>query len=543
LDVLVRELREGQGGITASRDTELSTSRVTIGCAPDQEIQLFGRAVGARHAVIRGGREPVLTCLGRQRVMINDKWVRRARLKIGTCIEVGGHRLTLTQPPTGFDLAIELRPNPQIDASDLEAAFRTDLAQTWLARRGSMWLLVALVVLLGFGVPLLVARGGSAKGPLAAWARTRLHASSVWSSGPLAPGHQQLMGDDCTPCHQTFFVAVADPSCRTCHARVRDHVDPKVLAQTSLGPPERCAACHREHEPGYLVDRSDRGCKSCHADAPRTFGTIKVEAVTGFGAGRHPAFLARPRVQEIAKAGSGLKFSHAQHLNGNQVRKIDGRLLGCADCHRLSTDGYHFEVPTMADHCIGCHELAFDPDAPDRQLPHGKPREVVRVLEDYFVRKLSEPGGGHAPARERRRLPGREEDEDETECKGSTYQCAMKLAKREVEVEFQRRGCVSCHQVKDTRSTDLIERFQVQPVTLRRAFFAAARFPHRSHLIQNGVGGDEACLTCHPARSVEAGNPLAMLPEINTCERCHSDLAVRDRTRVSCVSCHAYHRT
>ena len=31
---------------------------------------------------------------------------------------------------------------------------------------------------------------------------------------------------------------------------------------------------------------------------------------------------------------------------------------------------------------------------PDRQLPHGKPREVVLTLQDYFTRKFSDPDAG-----------------------------------------------------------------------------------------------------------------------------------------------------
>jgi hypothetical protein len=541
LKVLLRELHEGEGGITASRDTELSIRQVTIGSAYDQQIHLLGRAVGAEHAVIRGGQRPVLTCLGRWRVTIDGKQVRSARLEIGTSIELGGHRLTLTQPPSGFDLAIEIQPRAQIDSSELESAFRTDLAQTWLARRGWAWLLVVIVALFTFVIPILAAKPGGSKNPLAVWAGARLRPSRLWSSGPLAPGHQKLMGDDCTPCHRTSFEEVNDTSCRSCHTRVHDHVDPKALALTSLGPARRCATCHREHEAGNLVDRSDRGCVSCHASAPQTFGSLETAAVTGFGTGRHPAFLTRPQTRAIVTADSGLKFSHAQHLDGNQVRKSDRSTLPCADCHRLSPDGEHFEVPKMADNCTSCHELTFDPDAPDRQLPHGKPMEVVRILQDYFVRKLSEPAAARAPQRERRRLPGHEDEEDETACTGSTYQCAMKMAAREVEVEFERRGCISCHQVKDTKGADPVARFQVQPVRLERDYFRAARFPHRSHLVQNGVAGDAACLGCHPASSAGPGNRSSMLPAMSTCEGCHSDQMVRDRIRVSCTSCHGYH--
>jgi hypothetical protein len=72
----------------------------------------------------------------------------------------------------------------------------------------------------------------------------------------------------------------------------------------------------------------------------------------------------------------------------------------------------------MAVHCVSCHELTFDPEAPERQLPHGKPREVVRALEDYFVRKLTDPKVRDRAEPTRRRLPGQEEEGDAGRCRG-----------------------------------------------------------------------------------------------------------------------------
>ncbi len=530
MDVLLREVRDDPGGIAAFIDTELATEAITIGCAPDQQVQLLGRTVGARHAVIRGGsRHPTLTCLGRLRATVNGEDTRSARLDIGACIEIGGHQLIIIAPPAGFDLAIELRPNTRTDRSDFEAAFRTDLQQTWLGKRRNVWLFVALTALFGFVVPFAAVRPGGIGLPLVARAPVQLTASALWSTGPLAPGHRQLMGQRCADCHQTLFTQVQDDACQACHRSTGAHVAPSHLAQTSLGPAQRCASCHREHEEptGNLVDRSDRVCIGCHTNA---FGPLKVQAVSGFGVSRHPSFAA------VAKD-PALKFSHGQHLDGGRVRKPDQTGLGCVDCHKLSTDGEHFEPTTMASNCVSCHELTFDPEAPDRQLPHGKPRDVVRTLEDYFVRKLGDPN--RVPTRtERRRLPGHEEEVTAT-CTGSTYRCAMQMAAQQVENEFQRRGCVTCHQVKDTRNETLADRFQVAPIRLSHDYFPAARFPHRSHLVQGGVTGDGACLSCHPANSSQPGDLL--LPDLPTCEGCHSDKPVRDRTRLQCVSCHAYH--
>ncbi len=540
MDILLRELRDGQGGITTSRDTELAAKDVSIGCASDQQIQLLGKAVGPRHAVIHGGRQPSLACLGAWRAVVNEKMVRSSRLDLGDRIEIGGHQLTIFAPPPGFDLAIEIRPNSRISSSDFESAFQTDLQQTWIGKRRVAWLLMAVIVAFGFVIPFLAVRPQRGGLAVATLGRVQHPASALWSSGPLAPGHQQLIGQRCAQCHQTLFSPVPDGACQSCHKTSFDHVQGSQLAKTSLGPTGRCASCHREHEEqsGFLVDRSDRNCVACHAHPEATFGSLKVQAVSGFGAGRHPPFGANPLPQQAAADRSGLKFSHTLHLDGVRVRKNDRNLLACGDCHKPSADGQHFDLPTMAANCVGCHELAFDPDAPDRQLPHGKPKDVVRMLQDYFVHKLSDPNGAQGKPREQRRLPGHEDDDSEN-CKGSPFVCGMQMAAKEVQIEFERRGCISCHQVKDTRDKDLANRFAVEPIHLAHDSFPAARFPHRTHLVQNGVGGDAACLSCHAADNAQSGD--LRLPELPTCEKCHTDTPSRDRTRLQCVNCHSYH--
>jgi hypothetical protein len=368
-----------------------------------------------------------------------------------------------------------------------------------------------------------------------------LMADALWSSGPLAPGHGQIIGDRCTACHQTPFQPVVDAACADCHKTATDHVERSRLAQTSLGPPQACVACHMEHEqPSQLVDRTDRLCVECHGGAHDAFGPLKLQPVAGFGSGRHPPFGAKALLA-AAKAEHGLKFSHPQHLDGGRVKTGAGKTLGCADCHTLSSDGEHFQPTTMAKNCASCHELTFDPDAPDRQLPHGKPRDIVRTLQDYFVRKETEGKGGAAPdrpVRVRRRLPGREEKQA-GECRGSSFDCGMQAATEEIRAQFSRRGCVACHVVKDSRRKDLVDRYEVVPIRLADDFFLTARFPHRSHLTQGGASGDQACLTCHPATRPD-GDGL-ILPDLPVCETCHSDNLERDRLRLQCVSCHAYH--
>lgn len=559
MDALLRELREGPDGIPEYHDTELAGDELTIGSSADQRIQLLGRAVAPEHAVIRkSGAKLEVDCRGGQRVLVNGEQVASAQLEVGDVIELGGHRLTIAEPPAGFDTAIELRPNDNIDASEFEGAFRTDLMQTWLGKRPMAWITVALVLVFGLALPLGVIMLHRADKEVQAW----LPSDEFWSSGPLSPAHQQAAGERCDTCHEQLFTRVRDSACQECHRTIHDHVSKEHRALTKLGEAQRCATCHREHnEPAsFLVDGGDGLCVDCHRDSQHDFGTLQVEPVSGFSAGRHPAFKAHLLKPQPVAAGSGvafewrteiaaldrareqsnLKFSHVQHLDAARIlRKDNSQPLACADCHRLEPDGEHFEPITMEGRCASCHELTFDRSAPDRQLPHGKPREVVLTLQDYFTRKFSDPNASR-PGRARR-IPGHEEEEQE--CVGAApFECAMRSARVEIENQFSRQGCVGCHVVVDTQAQNIFDRFQVHPIRFARDYFPAGRFDHRSHQIQGKLTGDAACLSCHKAKDSKDSGDL-MLPAMTKCEECHGDRPAVERIKVQCVSCHSYHPT
>ena len=130
---------------------------LTIGSSADQRIQLLGRAVAPEHAVIRkSGSKLEVTCRAGKRVAVNGEQVSSSKLEPGDVIELAGHKLTIADPPGGFDVAIELQPNENIDASEFESAFSTDLGQTWMSKRPAAWMLVAIVLLVGVVLPISV---------------------------------------------------------------------------------------------------------------------------------------------------------------------------------------------------------------------------------------------------------------------------------------------------------------------------------------------------------------------------------------------------
>lgn len=556
MEVLLRELREGPDGIPEYHDTEIAAPELTIGSAADQRIQLLGRAVAGEQAVIRASAGALEVVSKRGRILVNLQRVASAKLALGDIVTIGGHQLKIVPPPSGFDAAIELRLLDDIDASEFESAFRTDLAQTWLGKRKAAWLSVGVLLLACLLIPLASVMMHRMDKPVPAL----MPSDKLWSSGPLNPAHQQAIGERCDACHQQMFQRVQDGACQSCHQTIHDHVTPEHMKLTQLDAAGRCATCHREHnEPAaFLVNSGDGLCVSCHADSAHKFGELKLEPVKGFGGARHPEFMAhllQPKVTEVpggvsfdwlpvvralkdGKENSNLKFSHAQHMDPDRVLRLsDSKQLNCADCHKLQTDGEHFEPIAMETSCASCHELTFDPGAPDRQLPHGKPREAIQMLQDYFTRKFSDPDAGK-PTRERRRLPGH--DDAEETCSGAPFDCAMRSARKEIESQFTRRGCIGCHVVVDTHNEVLLERFQVYPIRLARDYFPSAQFDHRSHQIQGKLTGDAACLSCHKAKDSKDSSDL-MLPASAKCEECHSERPQVDRVTVQCVTCHAYH--
>ncbi len=546
MDVLLREVRTRADGRAEYIDTEITGDVFTVGSAPECALQLLGEGIGPRHADVRGVS---LECVGKHRVVRNGDAVRKAKLAIGDVVEVGGHRLTVIEAPAGFDLAIELVRDTDVDASAYEAAFRTDLDQTWLGKRRPAWLLLVLVLLIGFASP-FVLRQWNVEVPVQSLT------DLTWSSGPLLPAHQLAMGNDCSACHEAPFVQVRDEACQTCHEALADHFHPDLGVATV----DRCATCHREHnEPGTLVVRADSLCTDCHREPQPASAAGQVDVVTGFELDLHPAFdahllksVARTagtgfaydwgfEVVPVAKAEerSNLEFPHDVHLDPEKVRSTStSEALVCGDCHRLSADKEHFEPVTMERDCRSCHDLRFDDTDPERELPHGQPLEAILAIEGHYLKKYSDPDAYKAE-RVKRRLPDRKVEDDR--CTGAPFVCATRKTLAEAINQFTVRGCVTCHAVEDNGNQDVYSRFQVLPIQLAADYFPGARFDHFSHMTQKDARGDAACLTCHQADLASTSADL-LIPDIDNCVQCHAGSAGgSDRVVLGCIDCHAYH--
>jgi predicted CXXCH cytochrome family protein len=280
-----------------------------------------------------------------------------------------------------------------------------------------------------------------------------------------------------------------------------------------------------------------------------------LEAANDFSVTQHPHFRVRllrpPGAGEInwglatellskATETSNLKFDHTEHLDAEKVPAPGGGALGCSSCHTLSADGEHFRPITMAGQCASCHDLSFDPEQLDRQLPHGKPPEVIATIQEYFVRRALDPSAAR-PQREYRRLPGKVAPEkNANSCSAATLACGQQNAREEIEKQFNVKGCATCHVVQDMQATNIAERFNVLPVRLVYDYMPSARFDHRKHLVQNDQSGDKACLSCHRADQSKESSQLLM-PDIEKCVDCHGGPTSTKRIQSTCMSCHHFH--
>jgi hypothetical protein len=548
VNVLIRETTRSGAGSTVY-DREFRGATLDFGSAPDCAIQILGRDVARRHGVLEPSGDGVrLRCSGRCRVTVNGASVGTATLNPGDAFELAGATVRVEPPPPGFDAAVTVTQPQQVSPEDLEGAYVTALDQTALSRRRPAWILAAAVLTFGLIVPWVI------PAERLPW----FVSDRIWSSGPLHPAHGVAIGNDCKACHVKPFQRVQDSQCLACHDAMADHTAPDLAAHVGLDG-VRCASCHKEHNtPMHLTITDDRLCTDCHA-AP-AWPDNRLAPVRGFTLASHPAFSADLLMSTAEPRGTGfgytwqnvsvplgeaeersnLKFPHDVHLDAARVRTMDtGEGLVCNDCHRLQLDHEHFEPISMERHCRDCHDLKFDRRAPDRELPHGNPAEVLLVMEGHFMRLYADPDAGE-PVRARRRLPDRGAGAEADRCDGPAYLCARERTAREAEAQFTLRGCVTCHEVVTHDSADLLGRYQVVPVRLTPDFFTAARFNHRAHLTQRDTTRDGACLLCHDA-TASASSSDVLIPDIDTCVTCHGDHRQRGLVPLHCIDCHSFH--
>jgi hypothetical protein len=324
-------------------------------------------------------------------------------VKPGAIIEIGSARIQLLEAPPDYDAGVEISTLDKTEEKALKAALAKPqhLDQTWLSKRRPAWLVFTLTAVFFFALPIMThfSPGWSSvlrKIPL-------IPSQESWSPGALDASHQ-FFGGDCTVCHEKPFVQVRDDACgRRCHARTAAHADPAKFNLPELGT-ARCSSCHQDHNGATGLVRTNQSlCGACHVDLKaRTKGASALADVGDFGTS-HPDFLVdlpnwdangkfapvrtrldTPNLKEL----SGLKYPHDKHLTADGLKTPNGlKVLACKDCHVPEPGGAKMKPVNFVTMCQDCHRLDFDPNEPERQVPHAKVAEIIFMLDEFYAER------------------------------------------------------------------------------------------------------------------------------------------------------------
>ena len=540
---LIRFITRNPAGGVEHHDKVIDAPVLTLGRATDQVLHLRDRRVRLQHAQIEHKNGDVRIRTGALAgVVVNGRSQRDAQLEVGDVIEIGSNTLRVIDAPDGIDFALTFELSEDASNEHFAADWSAPAAGIggWSKRRLS-WTLVAVLLVVTLLVP-----GLSLVSPeVASAVRGRaLPDDSFWLAGPLHSGHSTI-SNECESCHVNAFERVPDGACVECH-EVNRHV--ARMSMPVLGE-MRCASCHREHnEPAELVNRHQGLCADCHADLP---DDVELAAATDF-LDAHPEFrisLLRPMktaddsiewsIEHVllgAAQGadqSNLRFDHAVHLDAAGIVTPDGRrTIGCGECHIPEPGGAAMLPIVMDEHCSDCHALNFDPDEPDRVVPHGDAQAVVQALIEYYSARLL--GADPDAVEQRLRRPGRQltrEDRDRAAAEARVK--ALDVA----EDIFERRTCANCHAVSRTADAELP--WTVLPVRLTDSFYPHANFSHAAHDTEV-----TSCDSCHSASASTTAHDV-LIPDLDSCRDCHGSGVARrnDPGQIpsACIMCHSFH--
>jgi hypothetical protein len=197
--------------------------------------------------------------------------------------------------------------------------------------------------------------------------------------------------------------------------------------------------------------------------------------------------------------------------------------------------------------CRACHRLDYDPQSPDRNVPHGL--QPARVLESLRTTYLAEYLAGNPKLLERQTpvvtKPGRVQVPEAETVRRAIDAKVLKAAR----ILFGSKKCGECHPFTNADGTaipsalpdlDSLKSVQVPATEIPSIWFQHARFDHSPHQALS-------CRECHAgAYSTSTVASDVLLPGIATCLNCHSPRADVAKARqggagYACTECHRYH--
>ncbi|HUS24953.1 MAG TPA: cytochrome c3 family protein [Candidatus Binatia bacterium] len=512
----------------AVQERTLDVEALTFGRGAENAVQLPGLLVAPLHAriVVLGPGQFRLDSKALAGVTVNGiPGVKTCELLPGDRLEIAGHSIEVLPPAAGADLAIEVQLG-ETDRALGHSGARTDLRAAGLQYRKPAMVLAAVVIVLGFLLPLashlLPAR----------WWPFLLPSDRVWTAGRISAGHSHF-GSSCGTCHETLFVRVRDSACTSCHTNVAHHSEHPEIRTVDGFDGVRCATCHHEHDAVKgLAPRDPAVCTSCHA-SPDFKEFPDLRPAKDFGKA-HPPF--RPRVSARLPDGSvqvarreqspelkdwgGLLYNHALHVDAKGVKGPEKlEQMQCADCHVPDATRTSFLPVKYETHCARCHTLDTTLNGAAVKLPHGS-EDLLRVVLD---RTLRQRPAAAAPAAD-------EEPDDARRRAGEGAQRGGLGGFAEQAQQGAFRLCSKCHELVPGEG-DLPH---VRPPRVTESWLPAARFTHAQHEAVK-------CAQCHAAAQSQFAEDL-LLPTLGDCRVCHGGVHSSSGVASTCIDCHRLHQ-
>jgi hypothetical protein len=279
----------------------------------------------------------------------------------------------------------------------------------------------------------------------------------------------------------------------------------------------------------------------------------------------HPEFkvLRPPGAQDQAR----IRFNHAVHLRHeyddagklvkgvlNERGELEDLAKDCSTCHEPDAERRFMRPINYENHCARCHPLLFDHGSgPGNVVPHERPEIVLGFLTRHATSAVlggaSEPAAGGGD--NLRQLPGVPYrpalSADQADERDRLVREAAVVALDHTHTLFgaeAKGGCRFCHDIDVSapatgETAQSLVAWQVVPPQIPDRWLAHAEFTHDAHRLLN-------CRECHANADTSELTSDILVPGIDLCRRCHSDLAEAvgtglEKAASRCVDCHSYH--